>query len=726
MADDTLGSLMVAFSADISGVVDAVSQIQVQFASLGGAADEAGIAMSEGLAQGATGASTLIDISEQATMALDALAPAGQEAGAAVAQGLEEADNAMQTFSEFANGAKKSMSDVGAAASDAGQGANSFAGNMGNMIQQGWLNITMLQSLGQQAINTAQALIDPAAQAEQTGVAFDTLMGNTQDAEAELSKLNTFSAQTPFQTQDIDTAASKMLAFGFNAQSIIPDVTAIGDSLSALGEATPASLQSIVDIFGKIQASGKLTAVDMMQLSSWGIPAWQALSKAMGLPVPELQKMVSKGTIPASEAIDKLRQGMEDTFGGGMAKQAQTYNGLMSTLQSNIKMAWDSFLGVSGGQVQKGSLFAEIESGLNAVGNVVANPKFQAFAQMIGSQIVPSIQKFGTFLSSSLLPPLEHLEKVMEPIVTPIVKWAVQNDVLHKSLQGVGLIVQTTIVDFGKLIDGIASVIEFFQKNQLAADILVGVLGGLAAVLLVLAGMAIIDFLSTLPLLIFGFAVWTVGALSAAAATLAATWPFILLGIIVAAVIVGVILAIQHWSEITQWFGNLWHSVWTGVSTFFTGLWDNIVKGVENALGWIGHLFQQIGPDLYNFFIQPFVDGWNTISKIFSGIGQLLNDVVHLNFGAIPGDLSNIGIPGFANGVQNFSGGLAMVGENGPELVSLPRGSNVYPTGTMPPLQGSSGQPQHIVIMLDGQTLGEALGNTQQQQIYLRTGVKVA
>ena len=36
-------------------------------------------------------------------------------------------------------------------------------------------------------------------------------------------------------------------------------------------------------------------------------------------------------------------------------------------------------------------------------------------------------------------------------------------------------------------------------------------------------------------------------------------------------------------------------------------------------------------------------------------------------------------IPQFATGVENFSGGLAIVGEKGPELVNLPRGSNVYP-----------------------------------------------
>jgi hypothetical protein len=36
-------------------------------------------------------------------------------------------------------------------------------------------------------------------------------------------------------------------------------------------------------------------------------------------------------------------------------------------------------------------------------------------------------------------------------------------------------------------------------------------------------------------------------------------------------------------------------------------------------------------------------------------------------------------LPGFATGVRNFGGGLAMVGERGPELVNLPKGSDVIP-----------------------------------------------
>ena len=41
-------------------------------------------------------------------------------------------------------------------------------------------------------------------------------------------------------------------------------------------------------------------------------------------------------------------------------------------------------------------------------------------------------------------------------------------------------------------------------------------------------------------------------------------------------------------------------------------------------------------------------------------------------------------LPGFAEGTASAPGGLAIVGERGPEVVDLPHGSAVYPTGTAP------------------------------------------
>jgi hypothetical protein len=59
----------------------------------------------------------------------------------------------------------------------------------------------------------------------------------------------------------------------------------------------------------------------------------------------------------------------------------------------------------------------------------------------------------------------------------------------------------------------------------------------------------------------------------------------------------------------------------------------------------------------------------NPIGGILVGVGLV----------ALGGLLKNIKFPAFAGGVNNFSGGFAWVGEKGPELVRLPRGSDVIP-----------------------------------------------
>jgi phage-related protein len=58
--------------------------------------------------------------------------------------------------------------------------------------------------------------------------------------------------------------------------------------------------------------------------------------------------------------------------------------------------------------------------------------------------------------------------------------------------------------------------------------------------------------------------------------------------------------------------------------------------------------------------------------------------------GAVGGLLGGIHLPGFASGTDYAPGGLALVGEHGPEVVALPRGSRVYPNGTGPSV-GSAG-----------------------------------
>lgn len=56
--------------------------------------------------------------------------------------------------------------------------------------------------------------------------------------------------------------------------------------------------------------------------------------------------------------------------------------------------------------------------------------------------------------------------------------------------------------------------------------------------------------------------------------------------------------------------------------------------------------------------------------------GSLIDNAANSLFGAL--------IPGFAGGTNYAPGGLAMVGERGPEMVNLPRGSQVIPNNQLP------------------------------------------
>ncbi|MAG24957.1 hypothetical protein CMI47_05195 [Candidatus Pacearchaeota archaeon] len=51
----------------------------------------------------------------------------------------------------------------------------------------------------------------------------------------------------------------------------------------------------------------------------------------------------------------------------------------------------------------------------------------------------------------------------------------------------------------------------------------------------------------------------------------------------------------------------------------------------------------------------------------------------------------NKGIPGYATGTRNHPGGLAIVGERGPELVSMPRGSSVFTNSESRAMMGGRG-----------------------------------
>jgi len=143
--------------------------------------------------------------------------------------------------------------------------------------------------------------------------------------------------------------------------------------------------------------------------------------------------------------------------------------------------------------------------------------------------------------------------------------------------------------------NALKAVYGFFTQTQLGGDILIGVLSGIGVALLSAAIPAIITFVTaTIPALVASFFAGAAAAWTMAAGVIAATWPFILIGLVVAAVVVGIVLAIQHWGAIVAWLQGVWgaFSGWFmgalgAIGSFFHAVWNGIVVGIQVAWNFI-------------------------------------------------------------------------------------------------------------------------------------------
>ena len=125
---------------------------------------------------------------------------------------------------------------------------------------------------------------------------------------------------------------------------------------------------------------------------------------------------------------------------------------------------------------------------------------------------------------------------------------------------------------------------------------------------------------------------------------------------------------------------------------------DEVAAGIEAAQKQMDELnkkgeetdqtYKELGLTFASAFEDAIVNGGD-FREVLKGIEQDLlriaaRKLITEKLGNLAGDFFAGLIPGFAAGTPFAPGGLALVGENGPELVSLPRGSQVYPTGSGP------------------------------------------
>lgn len=125
-----------------------------------------------------------------------------------------------------------------------------------------------------------------------------------------------------------------------------------------------------------------------------------------------------------------------------------------------------------------------------------------------------------------------------------------------------------------------------------------------------------------------------------------------------------------------------------------------VVDGMKNAAGIIEGIASNV---------------WTAVKGLLNGAIDRINAALEFTI-SLPGpdlhvDVGNIGH--LARGTNNWRGGLAIVGEEGPELVNLPAGSRVTPhgesMGALRGLAGGSDSPTIVQLVVDGRILEQVL-----------------
>jgi tape measure domain-containing protein len=179
-----------------------------------------------------------------------------------------------------------------------------------------------------------KAVLSASATMEKSKVAFTTMLGSAEKANALLKEMTSFAANTPFELPEIVNAGKQLLAFGVASDNIIPTLTRLGDVSAALN----IPIGELSDLYGKARVQGTLYAEDLNQLAGRGIPIFTELAKVMGVNASEVKKLGSEGKISFAlmekAFVNMTAKGSQ--FGGLMAEQAKTLGGQWSNLQDNL------------------------------------------------------------------------------------------------------------------------------------------------------------------------------------------------------------------------------------------------------------------------------------------------------------------------------------------------------------------------------------------------------
>lgn len=169
---------------------------------------------------------------------------------------------------------------------------------------------------------------------QQLEVAFKTMLGSEDKANALMQQLVKTAATTPFDLQGVANGAKQLLAYGENVENVNDDLIRLGNIAAGLSQ----PLGDIVYLYGTTMTQGRLYTADLNQFTGRGIPMIRELAKVFGVAEGKVKGLVEAGRVGFPE-VQKVIQNLTNEGGmffNLMQEQSKTIAGQISNIEDAI------------------------------------------------------------------------------------------------------------------------------------------------------------------------------------------------------------------------------------------------------------------------------------------------------------------------------------------------------------------------------------------------------
>lgn len=288
--------------------------------------------------------------------------------------------------SQLRAGAEESrniLRSISKTAATEGDAIDNTMKNIGKFVA-GAFAVQQLKEFGSQVVKVR-------GEFQQLEIAFKTMLGSAEQADALMAQLTKTAMITPFGMSDIAQASKQLLAYGVEAENVNETLIRLGDI--AAGLSIP--IGDLAYLYGTTMTQGTLFTQDLRQFMGRGIPLADELAKQFGITKDKVGELVTAGKVGFPE-VQKAIWAMTDEgskFGGLMEAQSKTITGQISNIEDAIEQMFNEL-----GKKSEGF----ISSTLNVASSVVDN------WEKIGKALLVVIAAYGTYKAAVIAVAAAH------------------------------------------------------------------------------------------------------------------------------------------------------------------------------------------------------------------------------------------------------------------------------------------------------------------------------